>query len=56
MRIFILDKAYSGERDYILRKREKDYLIKVLRLKIGDVFTCRDTKDNYYSFFENNLM
>ena len=49
MRIFILDKAYSGERDYILRKREKDYLSKVLRLKIGDVFTCRDTKDNYYS-------
>lgn len=49
MRIFILDKSYSGEKDYALRKREKDYLIKVLRLKIGDVFTCRDINDNYYN-------
>ena len=49
MRIFILDKSYSGEKEYYLRKREKDYLIKVLRLKIGDVFTCRDINDNYYT-------
>ncbi|MDD5973740.1 MAG: RsmE family RNA methyltransferase [Spirochaetales bacterium] len=48
MRIFILDKSYSGESDYILRKREKDYLIKVLRLKVGDIFTCKDINNNYY--------
>ena len=48
MRVFILDRTYSGESVYQLRKREKDYLIKVLRIKTGDVFTCKDIKNNYY--------
>ncbi len=48
MRVFILDRSYSGESVYTLRKREKDYLIKVLRIKNGDVFTCKDIENKYY--------
>ncbi|MGN0906939.1 MAG: RsmE family RNA methyltransferase [Bullifex sp.] len=48
MRVFILDRSYSGESVYQLRKREKDYLIKVLRIKTGDVFTCKDIVNRFY--------
>ncbi|NLZ67905.1 MAG: 16S rRNA (uracil(1498)-N(3))-methyltransferase [Spirochaetales bacterium] len=48
MRVFILDKAFSGETIYILRKREINYLKNVLRLKNDDLFTAQDIKGNYY--------
>lgn len=48
MRVFLLDKSYSGEKLYTLRKREVQYLSKVLRLDSGAVFTVKDTRDNYY--------
>jgi RNA methyltransferase, RsmE family len=55
MRIFILDKSYSGESIYPLRKREINYLINVLRLKSGDEFSVMDIKGDYYKAKLENL-
>ncbi len=48
MRLFLLDRTYSGETLYQLRKREIQYLEKVLRLTEGTVFTAKDVDENYY--------
>ncbi len=48
MRIFLLDKTYTGENIYPLKKREVRYLEKVLRLKEGITFTAKDISENYY--------
>lgn len=48
MRVFLLSQEYDGSPLYSLRKREIQYLEKVLRLETGTVFTAKDTKDNYY--------
>lgn len=48
MRVFLLDKSYSGENVYPLKARDKKYLEKVLRLEEGIVFTAKDKDENYY--------
>lgn len=48
MRLFLLDKTYSGESLYQMKKREIQYLEKVLRLDEGTVFTAKDKDENYY--------
>ena len=48
MRVFLLDRSFSGESIYILKKREQQYLEKVLRLAPGTVFTAKDINENYY--------
>ncbi len=48
MRVFLLDKFYSGEDTYPLKKRDIQYLEKVLRLNNGVTFTAKDVNENYY--------
>ena len=48
MRVFLLSQDYDGSPLYSLKKREVQYLEKVLRLEKGTIFTAKDTKDNYY--------
>ncbi|MDD6841435.1 MAG: RsmE family RNA methyltransferase [Spirochaetales bacterium] len=48
MRVFLLSQDYDGSPLYYLKKREVQYLEKVLRLEKGTVFTAKDTSDNYY--------
>lgn len=48
MRIFLLDRTYSGESLYQMKKREIQYLEKVLRLSPGTVFTAKDKDENYF--------
>ena len=48
MRLFLLDKSYDGSNLYNLKKRDIQYLEKVLRLKEGTVFTAKDSSENYY--------
>ena len=48
MRLFLLDKSYDGSTLYNLKKRDIQYLEKVLRLKEGTVFTAKDSSENYY--------
>lgn len=48
MRVFLLDRTFSGESIYTLKKREVQYLEKVLRLEEGTVFTAKDIRENYY--------
>lgn len=49
MRVFLLDKEYEkGCAVYPLKKREIQYLSKVLRLEKGTVFTAKDKDENYY--------
>ena len=48
MRVFLLSQDYDGSPLYSLKKREVQYLEKVLRLEKGTVFTAKDTSDNYY--------
>lgn len=48
MRIFILDKTYSGESLYKLKKRDINYLNNVLRFEKGATFTVKDAMENYY--------
>ena len=48
MRIFLLDKDYDKSSLYSLKKREVQYLTKVLRLENGTVFTAKDKDENYY--------
>lgn len=58
MRIFLLTHA-EGEGCYHLVKKERNYLLKVLRLSVGDVFTAKDEKGCYYKatiISESDLM
>lgn len=58
MRIFLLTHA-DGEGLYHLVKKERNYLMKVLRLSVGDVFTAKDGNGIYYKasiISENDLM
>lgn len=48
MRVFLLDKSYSGGDTYPLKSRDIKYLEKVLRLEDGVIFTAKDEKENYY--------
>ena len=48
MRIFLLGQDYDGSPLYSLKKREIQYLEKVLRLEKGTVFTAKDKDENYY--------
>ena len=48
MRVFLLDSTYAGTGTYILKKRDKVYLFRSLRLSAGDVFTARDNDGSYY--------
>ena len=48
MRIFLLDRSWTGGDTYQLKAREVRYLINVLRLKPGDRITARDTANRYY--------
>ena len=48
MRVFLLSQDYDGSPLYSLKKKEVQYLEKVLRLEKGSIFTAKDTKDNYY--------
>lgn len=48
MRVFLLSQDYDGSPLYSLKKKEIQYLEKVLRLEKGTVFTAKDTQDNYY--------
>ena len=48
MRVFLLSQDYDGSPLYSLKKREVQYLEKVLRLEKGTVFTAKDTSNNYY--------
>lgn len=49
MRIFLLSEGCKGEGTYTLKKRESQYLLKVLRLKDGDVFTAKDPQGCFYT-------
>lgn len=58
MRIFLLTHA-EGEGIYHLVKKERNYLLKVLRLSVGDIFTAKDEKGIYYKasiISESDLM
>ena len=48
MRVFLLDSSYKGDRLYLLKSKEKQYLNKVLRLEVGIVFTAKDRNEQYY--------
>ena len=48
MRVFLLSQDYDRSPLYSLKKREVQYLEKVLRLEKGTVFTAKDTSNNYY--------
>lgn len=48
MRVFLLDKSYSGGPEYTLKARDRKYLEKVLRLEEGIAFTAKDKDENYY--------
>ncbi len=49
MRVFLFDKSFSGESTYSMKKRDRQYLIKVLRLTVGESFTAKDIQGNYYT-------
>lgn len=51
MRVFLLRKDYSKEGVYKLSKKERNYLFNVLRLHVNDVFTAKDTEENFYKAF-----
>ncbi len=48
MRVFLFDKSFTGESTYTLKKRDRQYLMKVLRLGVGESFTAKDIEGNYY--------
>ncbi|MCR5732351.1 MAG: 16S rRNA (uracil(1498)-N(3))-methyltransferase [Sphaerochaetaceae bacterium] len=48
MRVFLFDKSFTGETTYTLKKRDRQYLIKVLRLSVGESFTAKDLEGLYY--------
>ena len=47
MRIFLLSHAEDNS-IYPLFKKERNYLLNVLRLKIGDVFTAKNERGKFY--------
>lgn len=50
MRVFLLrNNAESGV--YKLSQKEKNYLFRVLRLNVNDIFTAKDSHDIYYKAF-----
>lgn len=50
MRVFLLRRdADNGI--YNLSEKEKNYLFRVLRLNVNDVFTAKDSKERYYKAF-----
>ncbi len=49
MRVFLLRNAASSI--YPLSSKEKNYLFNVLRLKVNDVFTAKDSEERYYKAF-----
>lgn len=48
MRVFLLDGTYAGTATYRLKKRDRVYLFRSLRLSAGDLFTARDNDGCYY--------
>lgn len=51
MRVFLLRKDYSGTGIYPLSQKERNYLFRVLRLSVNDVFTAKDSQEHYYKAF-----
>lgn len=51
MRVFLLRRKDWKGNTYELSKKEKTYLFSVLRLSVNDVFTAKDSDDNYYKAF-----
>ena len=51
MRVFLLRRNDWKGNTYELSKKEKTYLFSVLRLSVNDVFTAKDSDDNYYKAF-----
>ena len=49
MRVFLLRGKAEGI--YRLSSKERNYLFRVLRLRINDVFTAKDSDENYYKAF-----
>ena len=59
MRVFLLRRNDWKGNTYELSKKEKTYLFSVLRLSVNDVFTAKDSDDNYYKAFlfdENTII
>ena len=57
MRVFLL-KHESKDGIYHLTTKEKNYLFRVLRLNVNDIFTAKDSKEQYYKAFlfdENSI-
>ncbi len=51
MRVFLLRSTYGGESIYMLSQKEKNYLLRSLRLKVNDTFTAKDSRERYYKAF-----
>ena len=51
MRVFLLRKEAGDNGIYTLSEKEKNYLFRVLRLNVNDVFTAKDSKERYYKAF-----
>ena len=51
MRVFLLRKGEGKEGTYKLTAKERNYLFRVLRLKVNDVFTAKDGKEVFYRAF-----
>ncbi len=60
MRVFILPHTFQGEKEISLTGKDFHYLVKVLRLKVGDNFTSRDSIGSFYemtiSIITNNSL
>ncbi len=48
MRVLLIESSLIKNMEYPLRKKERGYLSKVLRLEDGVNFTCKDENENYY--------
>ena len=51
MRVFLLRRDCPENGIYTLSEKEKNYLFRVLRQNINDVFTAKDSKEQYYKAF-----
>ena len=51
MRVFLLRKEAGDNGIYTLSEKEKNYLFRVLRLNVNDVFTAKDSRERYYKAF-----
>ena len=51
MRVFLLRKGEGKEGTYKLTAKERNYLFRVLRLNVNDVFTAKDGKEVFYRAF-----